>query len=150
MKRAVGAVLATLALSACTPGGGDGGPPSSPAASTTTGAASASGSPPASSPAPTSSAVDAIAAGSLENAQCIHGGGGSWLFTGTLRNGTQDRQTFTVAVALTSNSGALVVGHANSSEVLAPGESREVSLPLSVDAATSVDCSFVVSQEVAP
>ena len=155
MKRAVGAVLAVLALSACTPGGG-GGAPSSVGGSTTTGATSASGSPPASSPPPgsssppTSSAGDAIAAGSLEGAECADQGGGSWLFTGRLRNRTPDRQTFTVAVALTSNAGALVVGHANSSEVLAPGESRDVSLSLSADAGAPVECSFVASQEVAP
>lgn len=149
MKRAVGAVLAVLALSACTPGGG-GGAPSPTTPSTTAGPPSATGSPPASSAPPTRSAGDAIAAGSLENAQCTHQGGGSWLFTGTVRNGTPDRQTLTVAVALTSHSGALVVGHADYSETLAPGESRNVSLPLSVDASVSAECSFVASQEVAP
>ncbi|GAB3277855.1 hypothetical protein GCM10027449_17710 [Sinomonas notoginsengisoli] len=77
-------------------------------------------------------------------------GGGSWLFTGRLHNASGSRMTITVAVALTSNAGALVVGHSSYSETLAPGEQRDVSLPLSAGAATSADCSFVASQEVMP
>lgn len=158
MKRAVGAVLAVasaLAVSACTQGGESGGGPSSPStsasvsASTTAGPPGASGAPPASSPAPTGQASDAVSSGTLQNAQCVDQGGGSWLFTGRLHNATGSTLTITVAVALTSNAGALVVGHSSYSETLAAGEQRDVTLPLSADGAPSADCSFVASQEVA-
>lgn len=148
--------MAALALGGCTAGTGGPGPAASPpATSTTTAPPSASPPPAASSPAPTAKASapradDAIASGTLANARCVDQGGGSWRFTGAAHNGSGRPLTLTIAVAVTSGSGALVVAHASFSETLAPGESRDVSLPLSAESSASADCTFVASQEVAP
>lgn len=154
-----------LALAGCS---GTGAPPgASPATgsgggtagSTTPGGSTGTGSP---SVAPTpsdplgvpSSAQSIIAQDALVSQTCTADAAGAWSFSGTVRNDSQERRTYTVAIAVTD--GPSVAGHSLQTVTVSPGGTAEVRAE--AFAVTSgqgpsgpaqLRCDAVVSQEVA-